>query len=63
MARLEPLWQRMGSKVLFQLKAEIIDFAEHFHDFGSIYDKVHKAKELGETLDIISTRSLALLFV
>ena len=43
--------------------AEIIDKAKHFNQLGSIYDKVHKAKDLGETSDNISTCSFAFLFV
>ena len=55
----EPLWQRMVGEVIFDLLTEIVYEAEHFNYFGSIYDKVHKAKELGETSNNISTCSLA----
>ncbi|GAB3527566.1 hypothetical protein GCM10027443_04220 [Pontibacter brevis] len=53
----------MGREVTRNFLAKIVDEAEHFNHLGSIYDKVHKAKDLGETSDNISTCSLAFLFV
>jgi len=47
----EPLGQRVVGEVVFDFLAEIVNKAEHFHHFTSIYDKVHKARELGETIE------------
>jgi hypothetical protein len=44
------------------LLAEIINEAEHFFYFSSIYDKKHQAKALGETSDNICPFSLTCLF-
>jgi len=35
--------------------AEIANKAEHFHHFGNIYNKLHKANDLGKTSENIST--------
>ena len=58
----ESFGQRMRSKIGRYLFAEIIDEAKHFYYFGSIYNKIHKAKGFGETSDNISTDPLAFLF-
>lgn len=54
---------RRGSEIGFHLQTEIVVSAEQFHDFPSIFVKVHKAKELSGTIAINSNRSLALSFV
>uniref|UniRef100_UPI00138A67EE hypothetical protein n=1 Tax=Pontibacter pamirensis TaxID=2562824 RepID=UPI00138A67EE len=47
--------QGVGSEISLYFLAEIIDETKHFYDLGSIYEKVHKAKGLGETSVNIST--------